>query len=150
MISQKQLAAMRRHFESKYPDSRLRGEYIELYSENIILKALMVCDWPTQAEAARWVGVHRGQINRAIGSGRLETNAKPGRCCRINPASLWHWRHDREARERLERCALSSIEKKTSPIATSNQRMHAFERGWFCCAPETALRMDPQRKETRP
>ena len=102
MISQKQLAMMRRFVESRIPHSRLRDEYFDLHAENLVLRAVMVCDWPTQAEAARSVGVHRGQINRAIRSGHLETNAKPGRSCRINPASLWHWRDRREARGRAQ------------------------------------------------
>ena len=102
MISQEKLGMLRRFGESLTPYNPLRGEFFEVSAENIMLKAAMDRSWPTQAQAARWVGVHRGQINRAIRSGHLETNAKPGRSCRINPASLWHWRDRREARGRAQ------------------------------------------------
>ena len=41
-------------------------------------------EWMTQAEFARKEGVSRMAVNQAIRAGRLRTNGKTGRACRIN------------------------------------------------------------------
>ena len=52
------------------------------------------CEWPTRAEAARMVGLHRATIGRAVVSGEIETNSLRGRWTRIDPWSLRD--HDRK------------------------------------------------------
>lgn len=41
-------------------------------------------EWVTQSEFARKEGVSRMAVNQAIRAGRLRTNGKTGRACRIN------------------------------------------------------------------
>jgi hypothetical protein len=45
--------------------------------------------WLTQAAAARWLETYRTKVARLIQQGKLKTNGKPGRACRVNPASIW-------------------------------------------------------------
>lgn len=64
---------------------------------------LQICfdlSWPTQAQAAGLIGVHRGSIARAIASGRLETNGKTGSQCRVDAISLVQYKKWRDQRER--------------------------------------------------
>jgi predicted DNA-binding protein (UPF0251 family) len=69
------------------------------------LEILRFVDWLTQAQAARVLGVHRGQICRAVKRGKLETNGLTGWLCRINPQSLVKCddRRETEAQEKLRR-----------------------------------------------
>jgi hypothetical protein len=44
--------------------------------------------WPNQTEVAKGLGTNKTQIGRLIDSGELKTNEKPGRACRVDPASI--------------------------------------------------------------
>ncbi len=89
-----------RRREAHAEEARLREENKRLSIERDYHCLTRVCEWPTQAEAARMVGVHRATIGRAVDSGEIETAGVRGRWLRISPASLRDYGRRVAARER--------------------------------------------------
>lgn len=50
-----------------------------------------------QTQAAEITGVKRWTINRAVKAGKLRTNGRTGRACRVDPDSLLDWVDRRRA-----------------------------------------------------
>ncbi len=86
--------------EAHAEEARLREENKRLSIERDYHCLTRVCEWPTQAEAARMVGVHRATIGRAVDSGEIETAGVRGRWLKISPASLRDYGRKRAARQR--------------------------------------------------
>lgn len=74
--------------EAHPEEARLRDENMRLSSEREFHRMARLCEWPTQAEAARMVGVHRATICRAVSRGEIETASVRGIWIRISPTSL--------------------------------------------------------------
>ena len=69
--------------------ARLRHRLTDLSIRLSLMDLAWDMDWFIQSQAAEYLGVHRGQIHRAIRNGKLESNGLTGHRCRVNPASLW-------------------------------------------------------------
>lgn len=100
-------AAERRRWRAAHPEeARLRDENRKLFNLCMIQEIIHYCDWHTQTEAAKIVGVHRGNISRAVCSGKLRTNGEGGRFCLVCPRSLLdyfiHLRAGRSNRRQTE------------------------------------------------
>ena len=52
--------------EANPREARLRDENMRLFHECEFHRIARICDWPTQAEAARLVRVHPATIGRAV------------------------------------------------------------------------------------
>lgn len=79
----------RQRWREAHPEeARLREENKWLSIERDYHCLARLCEWPTLAEAARIVRVHRATIGRAVDSGEIETAGVRGRWLRINPSSL--------------------------------------------------------------
>src|SRR5689334_10232011 len=68
--------------------ARLREVLAKASMELSVLLACRFDGWFTQAQAAEFLGVTRGTVNRAVKERRFVTNGQPGRGCRIHPESL--------------------------------------------------------------
>ncbi len=86
--------------EAHAEEARLREENKRLSIERDYHCMARLCEWPTQAEAARFVGVHRATICRAVLRGEIETVGVRGKWIRISPTSLRAYGRRVAARER--------------------------------------------------
>jgi excisionase family DNA binding protein len=88
--------------EAHAEEARLRDEIMRLSSECKFQRMARLCEWLTQAEAARMVGVNPGTISRAVRRGEIETAGVRGRWLRISPTSLRDYWRKRAPRARAE------------------------------------------------
>ncbi len=86
--------------------ARLLSQNIQLQAHVIWLKAFLDFDSLTQAQAAKLLVVHRGTISRAIAKGKLDSNGKSGRKCRVSGKALL------EYYQRQDAASLSQIARK--------------------------------------
>ncbi len=86
--------------------ARLLIQNIQLEAHVIWLKSFLDFESLTQAQSAEFLGVHRGTISRAIAKGRLDSNGKSGRKCRISGKALL------EYYQRQDAASLSQIARK--------------------------------------
>ncbi len=89
-----------RRREAHPEEARLREENKRLSIERDYYCLARLCEWPTLAEAARIVGVHRATIGRAVLSGEIEAVGVRGKWIRINPTSLRGYGRKWAARQR--------------------------------------------------
>lgn len=83
--------------------AQYRDRWRDVETQLAALRIMMHDGWPNQTQAAAFVGVDRGQISRRVEAGRLETNGREGRACRVCPESLLKYVAEKRERERKRR-----------------------------------------------
>lgn len=80
--------------------ARLKDENVHMYLRETYRKVREWLEWPTQAEAARVLDMHRAQVGRWIKEGKLRSNGMTGHQCRVDPVSVFQELCDRYWEER--------------------------------------------------
>ena len=100
MTTIQKLCERRRHEQEADPErAREKQEHRWDRTQLSWWRATFDLGWPTMARAAKFLGVHRAQIAREAEKGRLITNGRPGRACRIEPTSLLDYNRRRQELE---------------------------------------------------
>ncbi len=93
------IEARKQRFAHNPECARIHEKYLHLLFRDLDEQTKQFIYWPIQAEAAKILGIHRGHINRLVSKGKLGSNGKKGRSCRVEPASLLRYQQYRRQKE---------------------------------------------------